>query len=100
MTAHNNLAQTLSAQGDLTGARQHLEQALAASRRLLGKEHPQTSMAALNLFLALLDLNNRDTAFAVLDRDLRWLLDRDPATLGADQRKIRSYLAEITNNKW
>ncbi len=26
------------------------------------------------------------------ERDLLWLLDRDPATLGADQRKIREYV--------
>ncbi len=33
-------------------------------------------------------------ARAVLERDLLWLLDRDPATLGASQRQAREYVAQ------
>ena len=47
--ARNNLAETLRAQGDLAGARQHQEQVLAARRRLLGEEHPDTLTARNNL---------------------------------------------------
>jgi hypothetical protein len=98
LTARNNLAQTLYAQGDLAGARLHEEQVLEARRRLLGEEHPDTSGAAWNLFRTLQDLGEREAARAVLERDLKWLLDRDPTTLGADQRKIREYVAQIVKN--
>ncbi len=33
-----------------------------------------------------------------LERDLFWLLDRDPATLGADQRQIREYVAGVVKD--
>jgi tetratricopeptide (TPR) repeat protein len=36
----NNLAETLRAQGDLTGARALQEQVLELRRRVLGAEHP------------------------------------------------------------
>ncbi len=98
LRARNNLAQTLHAQGDLAGARQQFEQVLEAGRRLLGEEHPDTSGAAWNLFRTLQDLGEREAARAVLERDLKWLLDRDPTTLGADQRKIREYVAQIVKN--
>jgi Flp pilus assembly protein TadD len=47
LTAMNNLAGTLYAQGDLAGARKL--QVLAASRRVLGEEHPDTLRAMNNL---------------------------------------------------
>ena len=89
------MAATLYAQGDLAGARQQQEQVLAALGRLLGEEHPDTSLAAWNLLRTLQDLGERAATHMVLDRDLRWLLDRDPATLGANQRQIREYLAKV-----
>jgi Tetratricopeptide repeat/TIR domain len=95
LTARNNLAHTLQAQGDLAGARQYEEQVLEASRRLLGEQHPDTSRAAWNLFRTLEDLDEREAARAVLKRNLLWLLDRDPVTLGADQRKIREWVAQV-----
>jgi hypothetical protein len=49
LTAMNNLAGTLYAQGDLAGARKLQEQVLEASARLLGKEHSYTLTAILNL---------------------------------------------------
>ncbi len=89
----NNLALTLSAQGDLAGARKLQEEVLDIWRRVLGPERPNTSISAWNLFRTLEDLGEREAARAVLERDLLWLLDRDPATLGADQRQIREYVA-------
>ena len=49
----NNLAETLYAQGDLTGAHKLQEQVLEAKARLLGKEHPDTLAAMLNLAMTL-----------------------------------------------
>jgi hypothetical protein len=57
-----------------------------------------TTISAWNLFRTLHDLGEREAARAVLERDLRWLLDRDPATLGADQRKIREYVAQVVKD--
>lgn len=91
----NNLAETLSSQGDPAGARKLHEETLDIWRRVLGPEHPSTSMSAWNLFLTLRDLRDHEAAQVVLKRDLLWLLDRDPATLGANQRKIREYVAQI-----
>ena len=49
LTAMNNLALTLRAQGDLAGARGLQDQVLTLSRRLLGPEHPDTRTAMNNL---------------------------------------------------
>ncbi len=45
----NNLAETLRALGDHAGARELHEQTLAARRRLLGDEHPDTLSSMNNL---------------------------------------------------
>jgi hypothetical protein len=87
LTARNNLAQTLYARGDLAGARQHL----------LGEEHPDTSGAAWNLWRTLHDLGEHTAARRILERDLLWLLARDPDTLGAEQRKIREYVKKVAS---
>jgi hypothetical protein len=39
-------------------------------------------------------MGEHGAARQVLERDLIWLLDRDPATLGADQRRVREWIAE------
>jgi hypothetical protein len=98
LRARLNLAGTLSAQGDLAGARQQQEQVLEASRRLLGPDHPDTSVSAWWLCVTLHNLGEREAARAVLKRDLLWMLDRDPATLGADQRKAREYVAQVVKD--
>jgi tetratricopeptide (TPR) repeat protein len=49
LTAMNNLAQTLQAQGEMAGARTLQEQVPEAMTRLLGKEHPNTLASMLNL---------------------------------------------------
>ena len=94
LTSMSNLASTLGAQGDLPEERKLQEEALAIQRRVLGREHPNTSIFAWNLFSTLRQLREHEASMTVLKRDLLWLLDRDPATLGADQRKIRDYVAE------
>jgi tetratricopeptide (TPR) repeat protein len=45
LASTNNLASTLSLQGDLPGARALQEKALSISRRVLGEEHPYTLMS-------------------------------------------------------
>ncbi|MBF0394880.1 MAG: tetratricopeptide repeat protein, partial [Alphaproteobacteria bacterium] len=49
LTAMNNLAGTLWAQGDLAGARAFEEQVLSVRRRVLGEEHPATLTSMNNL---------------------------------------------------
>ena len=95
LTSMNNLATTLYAQGDLAGAQEIQEQVLEISRRILGDEHPDTSMSAWNLFYTYNDMGDFAGAKAVLETDLLWLLDRDPASLGADQQKIRKMIIQI-----
>ncbi|WP_290649023.1 tetratricopeptide repeat protein [Aquisalimonas sp.] len=92
-----NLAQTLQDLGDLADARALHEQVLAARRRVLGEEHPDTSISAWNLFMTLCEIQDDPAARATLEANLVWLLQRDPATLAADQRKIREMLQEILN---
>ena len=89
-----NLAETLRAQHDLVGSRKLQEEKLAIRRRMLGLAHPETSVSARNLHQTLQDLGEHERASVVLERDMRWLLDRDPPTLGADQREIREYVAQ------
>jgi len=96
LASMNNLAVTLHAQGDLDGARKIQEEVLVTRRWVLGKEHPDTSISAWNLFCTLRDMSDSDSARTVLETDLLWLLDRDPASLGAHQRKIREMVCQIT----
>lgn len=93
LRAMGNLAGTFYAQGDFEAARKLEEQTLDISRRVLGPEHPDTSTFAWNLFRTLQDSSEYAAGQAVLKRNLFWLLDRDPATLGTDQRAIRENLA-------
>jgi hypothetical protein len=93
LASMNNLANTLQAQGDLSEARKLQEETLPIKSRVLGPQHPDTSITAWGLLRTLYALGEREAARAVLERDLRWLLDRDPATFGADQRKIRELVA-------
>jgi len=94
LSSMSNLANALQAQGDLAGARELQEKVFAICRRLLGPDHPHTSGSAWSLCVTLQALGERESARAVLDRDLLGLLDRDPATLGADQRQTREHVAE------
>ena len=94
LASMNNLAGTLSAQGNLAGARKLQEETLDILRRVLGPEHPATSVSAWNLFRTLRALSELEAKQVVLRRDLLWLLDRDAATLGTDQRTVRGYVAQ------
>ena len=98
LTLMKNLAETLEDQGDFAPARRLLEEGLSIRRRALGPEHPDTSDSAWNLFITLQDSSDPAAARRVLNRDLRWLLDRNPATLGAGQQKIREYVIQAAKD--
>lgn len=98
LTSMNNLAVTLSDQGDLTGAREKQEEVLEITSRILGDEHPDTSVSAWNLFSTLFEMDD-PKAKAVFENDLLWLLDRDPATLGANQQQIRGMIIQLIRDK-
>ena len=95
LTLIANLAETLRAEGDLAGAREKQEDVLEIQRRILGDEHPSTSISAWNLFSTLLEMDDPTNAMAVLKNDLFWLMDRDPATLGANQQQIREMIIQL-----
>jgi tetratricopeptide (TPR) repeat protein len=95
LTSMSNLASTMYAQGDLQGSFKLFEEEIYIRRRVLGCEHPDTSLSAWNLFSTLRDLGKRAAARALLERDLLWLLDRDPDSLGAQQRQIREQVAQV-----
>ena len=90
----NNLASILYALGDLAGSRALNQQALDTQRRVVGKEHPETTTSAWNLYRTLSRLGDQAEATALFERDLAWLLDRDPDSLGESQRSIRKGLVE------
>ncbi len=98
LVSMRNLANTLSAQGELRRARKLQKEILQRRRRILGAEHPQATNSAFDLFQTLTKLGERSAAGVVLDRDLRWLLDRNADTLGADQRKTRNDVWAAANS--
>ena len=98
LTLMNNLAETLRDQGDLTGARKKQDEVLEIQRRILGDEHPSTSVSAWNLFSTLRAMDD-PKAKAVLENDLLWLMDRDPATLGAYQQQIREMILRMIGDE-
>ncbi|KAF5427967.1 MAG: Tetratricopeptide (TPR) repeat [Candidatus Methanomarinus sp.] len=95
LTSMNNLAGTLRDQGELEGAQKIQEQVLEIRRRVLGAEHPNTSTSAWNLLNTMSEMDDVDESKKILENDLVWLLDRDPESLGADQRKIREMIIRI-----
>ena len=96
LTAMHNFAGTLLAQGDLDSAREIQENVLELSRQERGTEHPHTSVAAWSLFDTLRKIGDIDAAGMIRKKHLLWLLDRDPVSLGADQRQIREMVVQIT----
>jgi len=99
LTTMNNLAETLRSQGDLAGMRKIQERVLEITRRILGEEHPDTSGSAWNLLVTLLGLGDNAKAIDILKTDLLWLLDRDPATLEANQQKIHTDDRRISRSR-
>lgn len=94
LTAMNNLAATLDAQGELERVRELQQTVLDTRVRRLGPEHPQTTSSAWALYATLSRLRDDRAANEVLNQHLTWLLEREPAALGADQQNIRNLLAE------
>jgi tetratricopeptide (TPR) repeat protein len=82
-----NIAEILRVQGKLAEARSLLEPTLAAQRRVLKEHHPDTSQSGWRLYEILRDLGD-PTANDVL-QSFRWMIDRDPESLSAGQRRIR-----------
>ncbi len=99
LTTMNNLAETLSAQGDLAGARKIHEQVLEITRRILGAEHPDTSLSAWNLVVTLTNAGDYAGAIDILKKHLIWLLNRDPAALEANQQQIREMMIQMIQQK-
>ncbi|MCP4655318.1 MAG: tetratricopeptide repeat protein, partial [bacterium] len=98
LTARHNLAETLSAQGDLAGARQLQEQVLEARERLLGADHPDTLTARNNLAATLYaqgDLAGaRQLQEQVLEARERLLGADHPDTLTARNNLAQSLYAQ------
>ena len=94
LNSMNSLAATMRAQGELSAARTLHEQVLSINRRVLGEEHVATTISAWDLLHCLIALEEGDAARELVDDHLGWLIERDPATLSADQNKIRGYLLE------
>jgi tetratricopeptide (TPR) repeat protein len=95
LTSMNNLATTLSHQGDYAVASALQRQVLELTQRILGKEHPSTSLSAWNYLNTLLEKGDTETALEVLRQYLLWLLEHDPSTLGGYQPQIRASVAQI-----
>lgn len=95
LTSMDNFAKTLQNQGELEGARKIQGQVLEIRRRVLGAEHPDTSVSAWNRLNTLSEMSDVDEAKKILENDLVWLLNRDPESLGADQRHIREMIIQI-----
>jgi tetratricopeptide (TPR) repeat protein len=92
LSSKANLATVLYDLEDLLAARKLEEQVLEARERLLGVEHPDTSLAIWNLLLTVQRLDDTEAADQLISR-LRWLLDRDEASIAsAQQREIRQNL--------
>ena len=97
LRAKANLAYVLYSLEDLQGARKLEEKVLEARERLLSVEHPDTSLAMWNLLTTVQRLGDT-AAFEQLVGKLRWLLDRDEASIAsARQREIRGYLLDMLN---
>jgi hypothetical protein len=88
----SNLARTLQDQGDLPGAREIQQQVLETSRRVMGEEHPDTIASAGSLHRTLTDMKEANAATQVFTEYLEPLLQKDPATLSANLRKLQSLL--------
>jgi tetratricopeptide (TPR) repeat protein len=97
LVSMSNLGVTLRNLDDLAGARALHEKTLAKRRKVLGEKHPNTSLSAWNLFHTLSELHDKPAAQTILDEYLLWLLQRDPATLGAMHQQVRDKLRSRLN---
>jgi hypothetical protein len=87
LRAINNLAGTISAQGDLDAACDLLEGVMASSCHLFGEQHPDSLTAMSNLAAILWQRRDREEAYAlqqhVVDIKRRVHGDPDQATRAA-----------------
>jgi hypothetical protein len=63
--------------------------------RILGPDHPHTTLAAWNLFNSLIKLEEYEDAQQILTERLLWLLDDNVILYDADQQQIRKMLKQI-----
>ncbi len=68
---------------------------LRVRQRILGEEHPDTTISAWNLFNTLMEMYDSTEAGTVLKNHLLCLLDRDPESLGANQQQIREMFSQM-----
>lgn len=64
------------------------------SKAVLGTEHPATTGAAWNLFMALHKMGERDVAQAIIEKHLLWLLADGTELHSGGQRQIREILGQ------
>jgi hypothetical protein len=75
------------------------EKVLAVRRRILGEEHPETTVSDWNLFLVLMGSEEKDSADKVFKNHLAWVLQAEPARLAGDQGWIRQMLTDMLKQK-
>jgi hypothetical protein len=88
----------MKAQGDLNGARELQEWVLETLGRTWSQQHPNTVIAAFNLFRSLIQSGDQAAAAEVLKTRLQWLVQADPATLTVEQRNVRDQLLEFVKS--
>lgn len=66
-------------------------------RRVLWEAHPDTSISAFSLLPTMAAQGELGRAEKLFRDELAWLLERNPADLGADQRYIREQLLQRPN---
>ncbi|HLM45760.1 MAG TPA: tetratricopeptide repeat protein, partial [Myxococcaceae bacterium] len=93
--SRENLAATMTAQGDYSNARIQLEQALVSSKHFYGPKHPYTTRIAGHLFAMFCKLRDRVGSDSVLFGELRWLVDEDPRRLAPEQQELRQEVLRI-----
>jgi tetratricopeptide (TPR) repeat protein len=99
ITKMKDLAAILRAQGDFAGARKIQEKLLEIRCSLLGEEHPDTSMSACDLVVTLFDMGDAAGADDIMKKHLVCLVNRDPASLEVNQRKIREMMFRVIGGK-
>lgn len=78
--------------GDYAAAERQWQQEYELRRR---ERYPDAAISAWSRFDALLALGEEEGARIILERDLLWLLDREPDTLTGPQRQIRQCLKSL-----
>ena len=68
---------------------------LQTRKKLLGVEHPATTIAAWNLATTLLQLEGKKAASSLIERELAWLNDRPQEKLTAQQRRVQQMMAQL-----